>query len=358
MSSDAVPSGGMLGMSDEPLRLLQVMAGAPFGGAEAFFERMVVALANTGVTQHVAVRGDSARLERLRSTNASISQHRFGGAIDLYTPWQLNRLAKRYQPDVTLAWMSRAAKMAPKRHGVVAARLGGYYNLKYYKGCRHLIGNTRDICDYLVRQGWPAEQTHYLPNFVDAKPCPPEDRALHDTADDATVILAVGRLHRRKGFDVLLAALAQLPRAVLWIAGIGPEEAELKRIAGALGVAERVRWLGWRQDVGALYAAADVFVCPSRQEPLGNVVIEAWAHGAPVVATQSAGPLSLIEPDVTGLLVPPDDADAIVTAVRALVDDPARAAEMCVAGKQAYAASFTEQAVVAQYLEFFDQVRR
>lgn len=344
-------------MSAEPLRLMQVMAGAAHGGAEAFFERMAAALSRAGVRQHLAIRRNPDRARQLQIPGAGISEHRFGRRVDFWTPMQLSRHARKFQPDVTLAWMSRAALMTPKRHGVVVARLGGYYSLKYYKGCDHLIGNTRDICDYLIRQGWPEERTHYLPNFVDAAPQTPVQRAAHDTPDDVPLIFALGRLQRRKGFDVLLAALAALPLAHLWIAGEGPEEAELRRQAMALGIADRVRWLGWQQDVGGLFAACDVFVCPSRAEPLGKVVIEAWAHGAPVLATATAGPSSLIENGATGLLVPPEDADALAAALTSLLADPAMMQSLREAGQEAYANAFTEKAVVAQYLEFFATVR-
>jgi glycosyltransferase involved in cell wall biosynthesis len=336
---------------------MQAMAGSPVGGAEAFFERLAAALARAGVTQHLAIRRNPARAARLAPLGSAISQHRYGGAFDLCTAWELRREAKRFGPDVTLAWMSRAAHLVPRRPGVPVARLGGYYKLKYYRRCRHLIGNTPDICDYLVRQGWPRERTHYLPNFVDAAPLPPESRAAHATPDDALLLLGLGRLHWRKGFDVLIAALASLPHAYLWIAGTGPEQAELQRIAGTAGVADRVRWLGWRQDVGALYRAADVFVCPSRAEPLGNVVIEAWAHGAPVVATDTAGPAALIRDGATGLLVPAGRADAIAAAVARLGRGSPLAQGLREAGQAAYRAAFTEPAVVARYLEFFDRIR-
>ena len=344
-------------MSADPLRLMQVMAGAPHGGAEAFFERMVAALSRAGVQQHLAIRRNPERSKLLTASGASISEHRFGGRIDILTPWQLSRQAKKFQPEVMLAWMSRAAMMTPKGYGTVAARLGGYYSLKYYKGCHHLIGNTRDICDYLVRKGWPEERTHYLPNFVDAEPRSAVLRSDLDTPDDVPLIFALGRIHRRKGFDVLLPSLASMPRAYLWVAGEGPEEAELRRLASALGVADRVRWLGWQRDVGGFYAASDVFVCPSRFEPLGNVVIEAWAHGVPVVATTSAGPSALIDDGVSGLLVPPEDADGMAAALSSVLADPAKADALRGAGREAYAKAFTEEAVVAQYLEFFAKVR-
>jgi glycosyltransferase involved in cell wall biosynthesis len=86
----------------------------------------------------------------------------------------------------------------------------------------------------------------------------------------------MGRLHADKGFDVLLRAIALLPRGHVYLAGAGPEEAALRALAAELGITARVSFLGWRRDIGALLAAADIFICSSRHEPLGNIVLEAW----------------------------------------------------------------------------------
>jgi glycosyltransferase involved in cell wall biosynthesis len=113
-----------------------------------------------------------------------------------------------------------------------------------------------------------------------------------------------------------------------------------------------VRFLGWRRDVAALLAASDMLACPSRHEPLGNVVIEAWAHRRPVVAAASQGPRQLLRDGRSGLLVPVEDADALARAMSALAADPDRAAALAAAGRDAYEAGFTEAAVVQRYLEF------
>jgi len=155
---------------------------------------------------------------------------------------------------------------------------------------------------------------------------------------------------------VLLRALAALPGAILWLGGAGPEQASLERLARALGVMDRVRFLGWREDTPALYAAADLFVCPSRIEPLGNVVIEAWAQGLPVVAANAAGPRQLIRDGESGLLVPVDDAPALAQAIARVLDDAALRAHLAEGGRRAHAAEFTEDAVVAGYRAFFERV--
>ena len=337
-------------------RVMQVMAGAAHGGAESFFDRLVPALSRAGVEQCAVIRRNEERAALLRGHGLAPIELPFGGFFDFTTRRALGRAVKRFAPDVQLAWMSRAASFCRPNHHVVVGRLGGYYDLKYFRYCHHLIGNTQAIRDYLVQSGWPQENAWYLPNFVDGTTMPAVPRGNLDTPDDAPLLLALGRLHANKGFDVLLSALPQIPRAVLWLGGEGPEEDALKRLANELGVAGRVRFLGWRRDVAALMAAADIFLCPSRHEPLGNVVIEAWAQRVPVVATASAGPASLIKDRKNGLLVPIEDADALARAVAALLADAPFAKEIAEAGYAAYSADYTEQSVVAQYCAFFDRI--
>ncbi len=339
-------------------RVMQVMAGANHGGAETFFERLVPALSRAGVEQSAVIRRNPARKRLLEQSGVSLIELRFGGPFDLVTKRALRRETARYRPQIQLAWMSRAAKFCGKNSHVLAARLGGYYDLKYYRHCDHLIGNTRDIRDTLIRQGWPQDKAWYLPNFVDDTPAQPIDRASLDTPTDAPLLLALGRLHPNKGFDILLDALAQVPGAFLWLAGDGPMKQRLQRDAQRHGIASRVRFLGWRTDIPALFATADMLVCPSRHEPLGNVVIESWAHRRPVIAAAAQGPAALIVDGENGLLVPVEDADSLAKAITRLSQALDLANTLVAGGQTAYEASFTETSVVAQYREFFEQVKR
>lgn len=343
-------------------RVLHLMAGAAHGGAEAFFERLVVALAKAGLDQRVAIRRDGPRAQRLRAGGVDPVELAFGGPLDLRTPLALALQMREFVPDVALAFMSRAAAKLPARwlsgqHTVRVGRLGGYYDLKYYRHCDRLVANTHDIRDWIVRQGWPAAKVEYLPNFVDAVRSAPVARAEFATPADARLLLSLGRLHPNKGFDVLLEALALLPQVHLWIAGTGELDADLKAQAGRLGIAARVRFLGWRQDVAALIAASDMLVCPSRHEPLGNVVIEGWAHGRPVVAAASAGPAALIRHGENGMLAPVDDATALAACIRDVLADSGLASRLALAGEAAYQAGFTQEAVVRRYLDYFNAVK-
>lgn len=338
------------------VRVLQAMAGAEYGGAEAFFVRLAIALQRAGLEQRVVIRDNPARAKLLRAGGVDPVELPFGGRFDFATPRGLKREIASFKPDVVMTWMNRATKMCPKGDFTHVARLGGYYDLKYYRGCDHLIGNTEDICDYLVREGWPQERVHYLPNFVYAEEAVPASREEHYTPAVAPLILAMGRLHENKAFDVLLEAVRRVPDVYLWLAGEGPLRDELKRQAEDLGIKPRVRFLGWRDDTAALLRACDLFVCPSRHEPLGNVVIEAWAQGRPVIAADSYGPGTLIENMQTGVLVPVDDVRSMADAIKAVIRDENLRHRIAEAGHAAYLESFTEQAVVEQYIRFFEQV--
>lgn len=340
------------------MRLVQAMAGAVHGGAEAFFERLAGAFVRAGVDQRVFVRAEAGRVARLTAAGCAVETARFGGALDLGTRRRFRALVRDFRPDLVLTYMSRATAACPpgRRRGgafVHVARLGGYYDLKRYRGADHLVTNTADIAAYCRRGGWPAERVHVLPNFVADAPAPPEPRARHNTPEAAPLILALGRLHKNKGFDVLIEALARVPGAHLWLAGSGPEAADLKRRAAAAGIGPRLTFLGWREDAAALYAAADLVVVAARHEPLGNVVLEAWARGRPVVAAASAGPSQLIRDGETGLLVTVDDAPALAAAITRVLGDGALARRLAERGRAAYEAGYTEAAVIGRYRDLF-----
>jgi glycosyltransferase involved in cell wall biosynthesis len=330
------------------------MAGAQHGGAEGFFERLSIALHAAGDDVLPIIRRDAERAARLRAGGLAPVELGFGGVLDVLTGPRLRRALAGFAPSVTVAWMNRAARFTPKGDWTLVGRMGGFYDLKYYRRCDHIVGNTRGIVRWITEQGWPAARAHHVPNFVEdlagaapaALPAPPGARRL----------LAMGRLHPNKGFDVALRALAQLPSAHLSIAGEGPERAALEALARELGVAQRVAFLGWRGDTAALLAAAEVFVCSSRHEPLGNIVLEAWSAGRPVVALASQGPLELIADGVDGVIVPATDPGALATAIARLLDDPARAAALGAAGRAAYLRDFTRDAVVARWRDFLAAV--
>ena len=329
------------------MRVAHVMAGAPAGGAELFFERLTVALHNAGDAVLPVIRRDAVRAGRLMSGGLAPVQLGFGGAFDLLTRPRIAAALRAFMPRIVVAWMNRAAHHTPRGDWVLAGRLGGYYDLRYYKACDHLIGNTRGIVEWIRSQGWPAHRVHHLPNFApDLAGAAP---AVLPVPPGVAVVLALGRLHRNKAFDVLVRALPLLPGVHAVIAGAGPEREALLALAYDAGVQDRLHLLGWRTDQAALLARCDLLACPSRHEPLGNVVLEAFSAGRPVVAADAAGPMELIARDREGLLVPRGDAQSLAEAIASVLADPALAARLAAAGRARYDAVHAEAPVVAQW---------
>lgn len=333
------------------------MAGGVHGGAETFFDDLAAAFARAGVNQHIVTRPFPERVERLQQAGCQVTSAPFAGLLDVYTLWRVQRAADAFRPDVVLGWMNRAARALPRGDFVRVGRLGGYYNLKYYKKCDGLICNTRDIRDYVVREGWPADRAFYIPNFCPVGPEPALPRTSFDTPEGARILLVLARFDPVKGIDAAIRAMRHVPGAVLWIAGEGPLETELRTLAREEGVLTRVRFLGWRTDRAALLRAADICLVPSRYEPFGNVVVNAWAHGVPLIAAASDGPRALIEHETDGLLVPIGDAEALAKAAARVLDDSALAQRLIDGGLSKARGEYSEAAVVARYLEVFESLK-
>ncbi len=135
------------------------------------------------------------------------------------------------------------------------------------------------------------------------------------------LIVAVGRLSRQKGFDVLFHALAELPGVSLLLVGDGPRRHDLERMRDELGLGERVRMIGWVDDARPYLKSADVLALPSRWESFPLVILEAMFAGLPVVATSVGSVDEAVVDGETGLVIPPDDVGALIDALRRLLTD-------------------------------------
>ena len=341
------------------LKVAQLMAGAPEGGAELFFERLSIALARAGDAVLPVIRRNAARTARLAEAGLVCEEATFGGPFDFLTRPRLRKVLRSFAPRVAVAWMSRAARLAPQGEWVLVGRLGGYYGLDAYRRCDHLVGNTRGLVEWILEQGWLNDRVHYLPNFApDHAGAEPADREALGVPEGVRTVLALGRLHPNKAFDVLIRAVAKLPRAHAVIAGDGPERSALLAFARKEGVADRVHFCGWRSDVAGLLGACDVLVCPSRHEPLGNVVIDGWSAERPVVACAAEGPRELIVSGETGLLVPLENATLLAEAIASVITDAALGARLAAAGRARFQAEFAEAPVVAQWRHFLGAVEK
>lgn len=209
--------------------------------------------------------------------------------------------------------------------------------------------------DELVCLGVAPERIRVLRNGVDLAVFAPLDpaRAKAALAVDGPVLASVGGLIARKGHDLVIRALAHLPEVTLLIAGQGPEEGALARLAAAAGVADRVRFLGSipHERLCEVYSAADALVLASSREGWPNVLLESMACGTPVIASSVWGAPEIVKAAEAGLLLPARTAGAIASAVRSLLAaPPTRAAT------RAYAEGFSWQETTEGQIALFSRI--
>lgn len=253
-----------------------------------------------------------------------------------------------------------AERMAPAR--AAAARV--------FRRAGVVTACSADLATRAIALGAAPSRLEVVPYGVDAERFRPSidarqrRRAEAGIGTNAPLLVAAGRLVRKKGFEYLIDALPRIAApAQLVIAGAGDLDAELRARAAAAGVADRVRFLGdiAQDDVASWFAAGDVAVVPSVRDASGNVdglpntVLEALASGTPVVATAAGGIGSVIEDGRNGILVPERDPAALAQAVSALLADRRRGSALGVSARATVTARFGWEAAAARFEAAYDR---
>jgi L-malate glycosyltransferase len=346
-----------------------IAAGQALGGAELFYVRLVNALQERQGSVLAITSPGGLISQRLRPDVAQVHVP-MRGIADLPSRWRIGAIVREKRPDIVQTYMGRATRLThldPGRHAIHVARLGGYYDVKGYRHAHAWVGNTRGICDHLIRSGLPAGRIAHIGNFVDIPAADsPEniaERRRHlDIPEDATVMLAVGRFHPVKGFADLLTAFSLLEETmhgrplILVIVGDGPLKASLQGYASQLGLDQRIRWAGWQLDPHPYYELADLFVCPSHHETLGNVILEAWAHCRPVLSTQTAGAMELAADESQSWTVPTQDPQAMADGIRRLLGDESLRAAVAASGRKKIDDHYSQLQIVNAYLDFYQRL--
>lgn len=348
------------------VRILQVLAGAPHGGAETAFVDMCIAMHEAGHVVEVVTRANRGRVPRLRLAGIKVHILPFGGMVDVYTPFALRRIIRGFRPDIVQSWMSRASQKVTRWHKsmnipryLVVSRLGGYYKIKNFKNTDYFVAITPDIKKYLIETCKVAEgKAHQINNFAETETFSKKiNRSDYGVPDGAKLCLGLGRLHCSKAFDVLIRSVAALPNVYLWIAGEGPDRPDLEKLIDDLDVGGRVALLGWRDDRAALFDAVDVCVFSSRYEPFGTVFVQSWAQKTPLITTDSDGPRQFVRHEADGLITPVDDVSLMSAAIMRVISDDKLRENMVDNGYNRYLREFTKESAVKNYIEYFHDIR-
>ena len=218
--------------------------------------------------------------------------------------------------------------------------------------CFAIVAVSEATRESLVRQGYPTERLSTVHNGVDAAPAEPVRIA------EGPTVIEVARLAEVKGQRALLQALGRIEATAVFVGRDleqdGAYERELRAFAEQLGVADRVVFAGYRDNVPALVAGCDVFCLPSSSEGLPLVVLEAMAQARPVVATAVGGTPELVVDGETGILVPADDVNALAEALGTVLGDRVLADRLGEAGRGRATTEFSLSRMTERILRLYE----
>ncbi len=313
-----------------------------------------------------------------------------GWERDLQMARAVRRLARRFRPDIVHLHFCVVFSLLPG-----AIRLGGASNIVATEHislpsvrrpwgrdiparlrnrlCLALIRRILAVSGYVRRRliesdHAPPNKVRVLYNGVDVgrfRPRPDAQglaaaRARLGLSPENEVVTSVGQLIEAKGMSYLIDAAAELrdrPQLVVLIVGDGDRRSALADQVRRLGLGERVRLLGGRDDVDEILAVSDLFVCPSVwDEALGYVNLEAMAAGLPVVASRMGGIPEAVRDGETGLLTSPRDAKALAEAIERLLADPERRQAMGRAGRRRVEESFSMERAIEDTVALYHEL--
>ncbi len=299
--------------------------------------------------------------------------------VDLATAWRLARVIAMHAPDIVHAHDPHAVAMAsmalsfgvgPKVPALVASRRVDFHLQRHsfsrwkYRQVARFIAASRAIADILVDDGIPRRRIAVVHDGIDV------DTVMHAPAADlhqeywfpkgSPVLVNVGALVPHKGQKFLVDAMAtvrrQIPDAQLVIFGEGELRGALETQIREHDLQKHVVLAGFREDVLSLTKSADLFVMSSVTEGLGSTVLDAMAMGLAVVGTHAGGIPEAVEDEVTGVLVPPGQADALAAALVRLLGDAGLRARMGEAGRARVRAEFGVDRLVEKTLAVYRTV--
>lgn len=299
--------------------------------------------------------------------------------------WQLNRFVKQWRPDLIHTWL-----FAANAYGRAAGILCGVECLVAGERCvdpwksrrdlaidrwlarrtRRIVTNSSGVVDFYARHGLPREKFTVIPNGVlPPKPSPTSRHSLLEELrlpPDAKLIGLVGRLWPQKRVDDAIWAADLLKRVHasthLLILGDGPLRDRLRRFRDKSQVADRVHFLGQREDAWRILPHFDVLWSTSAYEGQSNAIMEAMSHAIPVVATDIAGTRDLVVDGQTGLLVSAAKADqerrraTFAKHTLKLLEDAQLARRLGEAGRRRMETEFTVERMVARHAELYREL--
>jgi glycosyltransferase involved in cell wall biosynthesis len=359
------------------LRIVHVDTEARYSGGEVQVFLLLEGLRSRGHHVVLLCRPGSACAQEAERRGMEYRTLRMRNQTDLPAVLRLRRDLLEVGADVVHLHTSRAnwlGGLAARAAGIPAVstrrmdrrvRAGMRTRFLYRALLQRTAAISPAVRDLLLKAGVPSDRVEVIVDAVDPRSLRPQSgrdevRARLGADTEHCIVIAVAALVRRKGLDVLLDAVAGLGaarmRVLVWIVGEGSERAALEQQARRIGVAAQTSFLGWRDDVADLLHAADIAVLPSRREGMGVAALEAMAVGRAVIASNVGGLAHAVVHERTGLLVAPNDAAALASALARLIRDPDLRQRLADGGPPRIAESFQPEQMVSAYERLYADV--
>ena len=336
-----------------PVRILHILGSA--AEAATAHARIVVALAQHGDTDRhstgaLFLAEGGPLVQRLRDAGVEARVLPVGGARDIAAALRIASAVRAQRPAILHLHAGGRARLWPLRAARGAKVVAHLHAVRGEDGVPLQLDALLRRADAVIATSAAiAAEAWVAATVVHPGVSIPAQAATRP--DGPPAIGTVGRLEPVKGLETLLEAFSALapahPDLRLEIAGRGSCEPELRASAARMGLADRVDFLGWREDVAALHARWRMFAQPSRHEGFGLAALEAMASGLPVVASATGGLPELVEDGRTGLLAPAGDATALARQLDRLLTDDRLRERLGAAGRQRAAERFGVAAMVA-----------
>ena len=339
------------------MKILQIMGGYLDGGAEIFYIDALSALSNSNIEQYAIINKRNKKgIAKLKALNIPFKTVSFNKLFKWPSKSTISKVIKEFKPDIAHYWMGRACSFSIRGEHINIGWHSGYRGVERFRDCDYHIALTNELKKHIALQGIDSDKIYELPIYTNENKSKKINRKDFDTPDDKQLILSLSRLHPVKGIDILLEAMVKVPEAFLWITGSGPLEKDLISQSEKLGLTERVRFLGWRDDKEALMATSDICVFPSRNDAFGAVIIEAWAAKKPNIACKSPGPKAIISDNNDGLLVEIDDVNQLAEAIKKVINNKKLASSLANNGYKKFQKDYTEEAFVRNILAIYTNI--
>ena len=339
------------------MKVLHIVAGAGTGGAETFCLDAVKALHDSGVEQVIIGRPHQYYMDAAHARGIKYYVLSFTPLMKIFQRRNIDKIIKDERPDLIHSWMNRGASFTPPQKSIpVLGWFGGYYDLKNYRYCDFYMGVTRDIVRHIKEASGRPDHAYVGHTFGTLEDAPTVTKSDYGIPEDKKMVLLLSRMHWKKGVDLLMDAARDLPDTYFLMAGDGPEEDNYKKMAIKLGVTDRTVFPGWCDNRSALLKIADVCCLPSRYEPFGTVIAEAWFAKVPLVATRAAGARQYVTDAEDGLLVDIDDRDGLVNALDCALHDKKMAAKIVKGGTKTYEELFSREVVMKTMIASYEDM--